>query len=71
MLVLGSAIVLQLAPPDSVPVDVACLLKFLQVVRLKLLKTICFESSNAIKRDVAIQPGCFVGSNGRVNSSYT
>ena len=49
LLVLRSAIVLKLAPPDSVPVNVAGLLEFLQVICIELLKAISFKSSNAIE----------------------
>ena len=65
-----STSILQVTPPDLIPVDVAGLLEILSIDCVKLLKAICGETTDAVKGNIAIQPSCFVGSDYGVDSTY-
>ena len=61
--------VLQVTPPDFVPIDITGFLEILTIGGVKLLKTVSGETADAVKGNVAVQARSFVGTKKRVNST--
>ena len=62
--------ILKVTPPDLVPIDIAGLLEIVYIKSVKLLQTVCRESADAVKRNIAVQSTGFVGAEYRVDSTY-